>query len=209
MKGHGERGPQKKPDKMGVNFVPAAGGLPVFQRLLLQFCPSPPSVATNIASVQAGKTTLPTREHSPHPQCQRDPISAWSQSPIDPLTSHLAASAASFVPDLSPFPSTSVKGPPEVSTLTSPTPPHTPPTSSQSVRCSGEAVQSDETVPSPGSHREVDCLMLWKLTREGDVGMDMAWVIRARMECCSCHRWKRFLTAERTCQTGDRSVSGC
>lgn len=37
-------------------------------------------------------------------------------------------------------------------------------------------------------HSEVDCLMLWKLTREGDVGMDMAWVILARMECCSCHR---------------------
>lgn len=51
--------------------------------------------------------------------------------------------------------------------------------------------------------------MLWKLTREGEVGMDMAWVIRARMECCSCHRWKRFLTAERTCQTGDQSVSMC
>lgn len=51
------------------------------------------------------------------------------------------------------------------------------------------------------SHRDVDCLMLWKLTREGDVGIDMAWVIRARMECCSCHRWKRFLTAERTCHT--------
>lgn len=49
--------------------------------------------------------------------------------------------------------------------------------------------------------------MLWKLTREGEVGMDMAWVIRARMECCSCHRWKRFLTAERTCQTGERSLS--
>lgn len=47
-------------------------------------------------------------------------------------------------------------------------------------------------------HSEVDCLMLWKLTREGDVGMDMAWVILARIECCSCHRWKRFLTAERT-----------
>lgn len=43
--------------------------------------------------------------------------------------------------------------------------------------------------------------MLWKLTREGDVGMDMAWVILARMECCSCHRWNRFLTADRTCQT--------
>lgn len=47
-------------------------------------------------------------------------------------------------------------------------------------------------------HSDVDCLMLWKLTREGDVGMDMAWVIRALMECCSCQRWKRFLTAERT-----------
>lgn len=57
-----------------------------------------------------------------------------------------------------------------------------------------------------GSHRDVDCLMLWKLTREGDVGIDMAWVIRARMECCSCHRWKRFLTAERTCHTACRQA---
>ncbi|KAG7282756.1 hypothetical protein CRUP_029964 [Coryphaenoides rupestris] len=35
---------------------------------------------------------------------------------------------------------------------------------------------------------EVDCLMLWKLTREGEVGMEMAWVILTRMECCSCQR---------------------
>lgn len=40
--------------------------------------------------------------------------------------------------------------------------------------------------------------MLWKLTRDGDVGMDMACVILARMECCSCQRWNRFLAAERT-----------
>lgn len=70
----------------------------------------------------------------------------------------------------------------------------------------GEVAEPDGQ-RSPSIHMEVDCLMLWKLTREGEVGMDMAWVIRARMECCSCHRWKRFLTAERTCQTNDRSAS--
>lgn len=93
-------------------------------------------------------------------------------------------------------------------------------------RCSTDVVEHDETAMGRakwrwgarlcvfflfktclcGSHRDVDCLMLWKLTREGDVGIDMAWVIRARMECCSCHRWKRFLTAERTCHTGGQTV---
>lgn len=50
-----------------------------------------------------------------------------------------------------------------------------------------------------------DCLMLWKLTRVGEVGMDMARATRARMECLSCHRCHRFRTAERTwgCETGD------
>lgn len=93
-------------------------------------------------------------------------------------------------------------------------------------RCSTDVVEHDETAMGRakwrwgawlcffflfktclcGSHRDVDCLMLWKLTREGDVGIDMAWVIRARMECCSCHRWKRFLTAERTCHTGGQTI---
>lgn len=44
----------------------------------------------------------------------------------------------------------------------------------------------------------VDCLMLWKLTRVGEVGMDMARATRARMECLSCHRCHRFRTADRT-----------
>ncbi|KAH0626822.1 hypothetical protein JD844_002062, partial [Phrynosoma platyrhinos] len=48
------------------------------------------------------------------------------------------------------------------------------------------------------SQRAEDCLMLWKLTRVGDVGMDMALATRARMECLSCHRCHLFRTAERT-----------
>lgn len=44
----------------------------------------------------------------------------------------------------------------------------------------------------------VDCLMLWKLMRVGEVGMDMALATRARMECLSCHRCHRFRTADRT-----------
>lgn len=47
-------------------------------------------------------------------------------------------------------------------------------------------------------HTAEDCLMLWKLTRVGEVGMDMARATRARMECLSCHRCHRFRTAERT-----------
>lgn len=54
-------------------------------------------------------------------QSQTDPISAWSQSSIDPLTSHFTASAVSFVPDLIPF--SPHNGPPEVSSLTPPHPP--------------------------------------------------------------------------------------
>ena len=54
-----------------------------------------------------------------------------------------------------------------------------------------------------------DCLMLWKLTRVGEVGMDMARATRARMECLSCHRCHRFLTADRTwgCQTEEGTFS--
>lgn len=62
--------------------------------------------------------------------------------------------------------------------------------------------------PAPPSHTAAqtaeDCLMLWKLTRVGEVGMDMARATRARMECLSCHRCHRFRTAERTwgCEMG-------
>ncbi|KAJ8345441.1 hypothetical protein SKAU_G00296340 [Synaphobranchus kaupii] len=47
-------------------------------------------------------------------------------------------------------------------------------------------------------HSAEDCLMLWKLTRVGEVGMDMARATLARMECLSCQRCHRFRTAERT-----------
>lgn len=52
----------------------------------------------------------------------------------------------------------------------------------------------------------VDCLMLWKLTRVGEVGMDMALAMRARMECLSCHRCHRFRTADRTCVRRMRDI---
>lgn len=51
----------------------------------------------------------------------------------------------------------------------------------------------------PAAQTAVDCLMLWKLTRVGEVGMDMARATRARMECLSCHRCHLFRMAERTC----------
>lgn len=56
------------------------------------------------------------------------------------------------------------------------------------------------------SQRAVDCLMLWKLTRVGDVGMDMALATRARIECLSCHRCHLFRTAERTWEKTSRNV---
>lgn len=51
--------------------------------------------------------------------------------------------------------------------------------------------------------------MLWKLTRVGEVGMDMARATRARMECLSCHRCHRFRTADRTwgCEREERTFS--
>lgn len=49
-----------------------------------------------------------------------------------------------------------------------------------------------------GPHSAEDCLMLWKLTRVGEVGMDMARATRARIECLSCQRCHRFRTADRT-----------
>lgn len=51
----------------------------------------------------------------------------------------------------------------------------------------------------PEVHTAVDCLMLWKLTLVGEVGMDMARATRALMECLSCHRRHLFRMAERTC----------
>lgn len=51
-------------------------------------------------------------------------------------------------------------------------------------------------------HTAVVCLMLWKLTRVGDVGMDIARATRTRRAWLSCQRCQRFLTAERTC--GDK-----
>lgn len=50
----------------------------------------------------------------------------------------------------------------------------------------------------PVAQSAVDCLMLWKLTRVGEVGMDMARATRARMECLSCHRCHLLRIAERT-----------
>lgn len=56
------------------------------------------------------------------------------------------------------------------------------------------------------AHTAVDCLMLWKLTRVGEVGMDMALATRARMECLSCQRCHRFRTADLTWARGTRDV---
>lgn len=50
----------------------------------------------------------------------------------------------------------------------------------------------------PAAQSAVDCLTLWKLTRVGEVGMDMARATRARIECLSCHRCHLFRMAERT-----------
>lgn len=44
----------------------------------------------------------------------------------------------------------------------------------------------------------VVCLMLWKLMRVGEVGMDMALATLTRSAWLSCHRCQRFLAAERT-----------
>lgn len=57
-------------------------------------------------------------------------------------------------------------------------------------------VQPKQSVVGPQTAE--DCLMLWKLTRVGDVGMDMARATRALIECLSCQRCHLFLTAERT-----------
>lgn len=47
-------------------------------------------------------------------------------------------------------------------------------------------------------HTAAVCLMLWKLMRVGDVGMDMARATRTRREWWSCQRCHLFLAAERT-----------
>lgn len=57
-------------------------------------------------------------------------------------------------------------------------------------------------VAGPPAQTAVDCLILWKLTRVGEVGMDMARATRARIECLSCHRCHLFRMAERTCGHG-------
>ncbi len=44
----------------------------------------------------------------------------------------------------------------------------------------------------------VVCLMLWKLMRVGEVGMDMALATLTRSAWLSCQRCQRFLAAERT-----------
>lgn len=49
-----------------------------------------------------------------------------------------------------------------------------------------------------GGHTAAVCLMLWKLIRVGDVGMDMARATRTRSEWWSCQRCHLFLAAERT-----------
>ena len=52
----------------------------------------------------------------------------------------------------------------------------------------------------PWGHMAVVCLMLWKLMRLGEVGMDMARATRTRRAWLSCQRCHLFLTAERTCR---------
>lgn len=47
-------------------------------------------------------------------------------------------------------------------------------------------------------HTAAVCLMLWKLIRVGDVGIDMARATRTRREWWSCQRCHLFLAAERT-----------
>lgn len=66
------------------------------------------------------------------------------------------------------------------------------------VPCGGDAGSPIPYGSSLLAQTAVDCLMLWKLTRVGEVGMDMARATRARMECLSCHRCHRFRTADRT-----------
>lgn len=153
-----------------------------------------------------------------HIQSPRHPNWPWSHASIDPLTSGFTMSAVSLWVVLSP-PSTFGLCEHRTSGGSGGCSSAAPLTWWNMMRQRWDKLDEDGGAwrcvdpPTPilfktclcGSHRDVDCLMLWKLTREGDVGIDIAWVIRARMECCSCHRWKRFLTAERTCHTGGQT----
>lgn len=64
-------------------------------------------------------------------------------------------------------------------------------------------------------HTAAVCLMLWKLIRVGDVGMDMARATRTRSEWWSCQRCHLFLAAERTWwkkkkeRTWTHGINGC
>lgn len=98
------------------SLVPTVGGLD-FQCLLGPVQQDLP-VATEAAKSKVCKQEI-DRDFPPenvglhlHTQSQTDPISAWSQSSIDPQTSHFIPSAVSFVPDLIPF--FPRNGPPEV-----------------------------------------------------------------------------------------------
>lgn len=72
----------------------------------------------------------------------------------------------------------------------------------------GQLAEPGEHLPDAGppAQTAVDCLMLWKLTRVGEVGMDMARATRARIECLSCHRRHLFRMAERTCEGAEQST---
>lgn len=103
------------------NLVPAVGGLE-FQCLLGPVQQQDLPVVTDAAKTKVCKQEM-DRDFPPenvglhlHTQSQTDPISAWSQSSIDPLTSHFSASAVSFITDLNTFPL------PEVWSLTPPHP---------------------------------------------------------------------------------------
>lgn len=91
-------------------LVPAVGGLD-FQCLLGPVQQQDLPAATNAAEAEVCKQErdrdVPPESVGLHlpTQSQAYPISAWSQSPIDPLTSHYSASAVSFIPGLIPFPS--------------------------------------------------------------------------------------------------------
>lgn len=101
---------ENKSGTMHSNLVPAAGGLE-FQCLLgpvqQQDLPAATDAAKRKVCKQETGGDFPPEKVGLHlhNQSQTDPISAWSQSPIDPLTSHFTASAASSVPDLILFPS--------------------------------------------------------------------------------------------------------
>lgn len=57
------------------------------------------------------------------------------------------------------------------------------------------------------SHTAAVCLILWKLIRVGDVGMDMARATGTRRAWWSCQRCHRFLRAVRTCREEELPAS--